>query len=255
MAAPRPTVPACSPAGPKASPSTTPESPRCGPSPAGWPPCRSPRWSRARCSAAWRRPTCCSTNRDDVPRHEDERIGEVRYGDWSGRELKKLAKDPLWKVVQSHPSAMTFPGEGGESMSAMATRAVAAVRDWNERLGDDAVYVVVSHADVIKAVLADALGHAPRPVPAPRRRPRIGQRRDLHDVATVRCPCQRCRWRPRLPDTPDEAHPASEVVLRRRRRRRHGHAGAACDERIGFSHAPPDLRVRPAGPLRRGHGR
>ena len=78
-------------------------------------------------------------DRDDVPRHEDERIGEVRYGDWTGRELKKLAKDPLWKVVQSHPSAMTFPGDGGEAMSVMATRAVTAVRDWNARLGDDAV--------------------------------------------------------------------------------------------------------------------
>jgi probable phosphomutase (TIGR03848 family) len=97
-------------------------------------------------------------NRGDVPRHEDERVGEVRYGDWTGRELKKLAKDPLWKVVQGHPSAMTFPGEGGESMTAMATRAVTAVREWNARLGADAVYVVVSHGDVIKAVLADALG-------------------------------------------------------------------------------------------------
>lgn len=96
--------------------------------------------------------------RDGVERHDDERVGEVRYGDWSGQELKKLAKDPLWKVVQSHPSAMTFPGEGGEAMSDMASRAVQAVRDWNARLGDDAVYVVVSHGDVIKAVLADALG-------------------------------------------------------------------------------------------------
>jgi probable phosphomutase (TIGR03848 family) len=93
----------------------------------------------------------------DVPRHDDERIGEVRYGDWSGQELKTLAKDPLWKVVQGHPSAMTFPGEGGESMTAMATRAVTAVREWNLRLGD-AVYVVVSHGDIIKAILADALG-------------------------------------------------------------------------------------------------
>jgi probable phosphomutase (TIGR03848 family) len=95
---------------------------------------------------------------DAVPRHEDERIGEVRYGDWSGEELKKLAKDPLWKVVQGHPSAMTFPGEGGESMLAMATRAVTAVREWNTRLGQDAVYVVISHGDVIKAIIADALG-------------------------------------------------------------------------------------------------
>ncbi|HEX6919011.1 MAG TPA: histidine phosphatase family protein [Actinomycetes bacterium] len=96
--------------------------------------------------------------RDGVARHVDERIGEVRYGEWSGRELKKLAKDPLWKVVQSHPSAMTFPGEDGEAMRDMQARAVTTVRDWNARLGDDAVYVVVSHGDVIKAVLADALG-------------------------------------------------------------------------------------------------
>jgi probable phosphomutase (TIGR03848 family) len=93
-----------------------------------------------------------------VDRHVDERIGEVRYGDWTGGELKRLAKDPLWKVVQSHPSAMTFPGEGGEAMRDMQGRAVTAVREWNDRLGEDAVYGVVSHGDVIKAVLADALG-------------------------------------------------------------------------------------------------
>ena len=102
----------------------------------------------------------------EVPVHPDDRLGEVRYGEWSGRELKKLAKEPLWKVVQSHPSAMTFPGEGGESMRGMANRAVDAVRDWNTRLGSDpahsgggdAVYAVVSHGDVVKAILADALG-------------------------------------------------------------------------------------------------
>jgi probable phosphomutase (TIGR03848 family) len=96
--------------------------------------------------------------RDDVPRYVDERVGEVRYGDWSGEKLSKLAKDPLWKVVQSHPSAMTFPGDGGEAMRDMQVRAVTAVREWNAKLGDDAVYAVVSHGDIIKAVLADALG-------------------------------------------------------------------------------------------------
>jgi probable phosphomutase (TIGR03848 family) len=97
----------------------------------------------------------------NVPVHSEDRLGEVRYGEWSGQELKKLAKEPLWKVVQSHPSAMTFPGEGGESLRGMADRAVDAVRDWNSRLGSDkkeSVYAVVSHGDVIKAILADALG-------------------------------------------------------------------------------------------------
>lgn len=96
--------------------------------------------------------------RADVARHVDERIGEVRYGDWTGKELKHLAKDPLWKVVQGHPSAMTFPGDGGEAMRDMQVRAVTAVREWNDRLGQDAVWVAVSHGDVIKAVIADALG-------------------------------------------------------------------------------------------------
>ena len=86
---------------------------------------------------------------DPVERHVDDRLGEVRYGDWTGGELKKLAKDPLWKVVQSHPSAMVFPGEGGEAMRDMQGRAVGAVRDWCSRLGDDAVFAVVSHGDVI----------------------------------------------------------------------------------------------------------
>jgi probable phosphomutase (TIGR03848 family) len=85
-------------------------------------------------------------------------LGECRYGDWTGKPLRKLARDPLWRVVQAHPSAVTFPGPGGESMLAMQQRAVAAVRDWNTRLGPDATYLICSHGDVIKAILADALG-------------------------------------------------------------------------------------------------
>jgi probable phosphomutase (TIGR03848 family) len=92
----------------------------------------------------------------------DERVGECRYGDWTNQPLKTLAKDPLWKVVQAHPSAVVFPGAEGEAMAEMSARAVAAVREWNERLaaehGPDVVYAVVSHGDVIKAILTDALG-------------------------------------------------------------------------------------------------
>jgi probable phosphomutase (TIGR03848 family) len=88
--------------------------------------------------------------------HVDERITECGYGDWTGKPLKELAKDPLWKVVQAQPSAVRFPN--GEALADMSARAVAAVRDWDARLGDDAVWVACSHGDVIKAVLADALG-------------------------------------------------------------------------------------------------
>jgi probable phosphomutase (TIGR03848 family) len=92
----------------------------------------------------------------EAPQHVEEGLGECHYGDWTGRSLKDLAKDPLWKAVQAHPSSVTFPG--GESLRTMQARAVDAVRDWNARLGDDATWLAVSHADVIKAVVADALG-------------------------------------------------------------------------------------------------
>jgi probable phosphomutase (TIGR03848 family) len=88
----------------------------------------------------------------------EERLIEVGYGDWTGQSLRKLSKEPLWRVVQAHPSAVTFPGPGGETLPDIQRRAVAAVRDANARLGPEAVYLICSHADVIKAILADSLG-------------------------------------------------------------------------------------------------
>jgi probable phosphomutase (TIGR03848 family) len=88
----------------------------------------------------------------------DDRLGEARYGDWTGKTIKELVKDPLWKVVQQHPSAAVFPGPEGEGLAQTQARAVAAVREWNAKLGPDAVWLACSHGDVIKAILADALG-------------------------------------------------------------------------------------------------
>ena len=89
-------------------------------------------------------------------------LTECGYGDWEGQPLKKLAKDPLWRVVQQHPSAVTFPGADGEAMAAMSARAVGAVRSWDARVsaehGPDALWLACSHGDVIKAIVADALG-------------------------------------------------------------------------------------------------
>ena len=88
----------------------------------------------------------------------DDRLIEVGYGDWTGQPLRKLSREPLWRVVQAHPSAVTFPGPDGETLPDIQRRAVAAVRDWNDKLGAEAVYLICSHADVIKAILADSLG-------------------------------------------------------------------------------------------------
>ena len=96
----------------------------------------------------------------EVPLSTDRGLVECDYGDWQGRALKDLAQEPLWSTVQSQPSAATFPG--GESLGAMQARVVAAVRRHDAAVtashGDGGVWVAVSHGDLIKAVLADALG-------------------------------------------------------------------------------------------------
>jgi len=95
-----------------------------------------------------------------LPVMTDGGFAEVDYGEWTGRKLSGLAKEPLWRVVQAHPSAAVFPG--GEGLAGVQSRAVAAVRAHDARIGAahgaGAVWLVCSHGDVIKALLADALG-------------------------------------------------------------------------------------------------
>jgi len=90
----------------------------------------------------------------------DDGLVEVDYGAWQGQAIKDLLEEPLWSTVQGHPSAATFPD--GESMAAMAARSAAAVRRRDAAIeaehGPNAIWVAVSHGDIIKAVLADALG-------------------------------------------------------------------------------------------------
>jgi probable phosphomutase (TIGR03848 family) len=90
----------------------------------------------------------------------DERLSEVDYGQWTGRKITELTNEPLWAVVQAHPSAAVFPG--GEGLAKVQARAVAAVRDHDRRLatryGGDPLWLACTHGDVIKAVVADALG-------------------------------------------------------------------------------------------------
>jgi probable phosphomutase (TIGR03848 family) len=90
----------------------------------------------------------------------DPDLTECDYGQWQGRTLSELATEDLWPVVQSQPSAVTFPG--GESMAAMQARSVAAIRRHDAAVeaehGPEAVWVAVSHGDIIKSILADALG-------------------------------------------------------------------------------------------------
>ena len=81
---------------------------------------------------------------------------EVDYGKWTGKQLRVLAKDPLWSTVQRQPSAMRFPD--GESLRAAATRASEAIREWNARFKDDEIWLAASHGDIIKAIVSEATG-------------------------------------------------------------------------------------------------
>jgi probable phosphomutase (TIGR03848 family) len=90
----------------------------------------------------------------------EDRLAEVDYGEWTGRKIGDLVSEPLWRVVQAHPSAAVFPG--GEGLAQVQARAVSAVREHDRRLADghggDALWVACTHGDVIKAVIADAYG-------------------------------------------------------------------------------------------------
>lgn len=83
--------------------------------------------------------------------HIEEDIGEAHYGQWTGRPLRQLARTRLWQIVQRCPSQARFPE--GESIREMQVRAVGAIERIIERHSTGEV-VVVSHADVIKAVVA-----------------------------------------------------------------------------------------------------
>jgi probable phosphomutase (TIGR03848 family) len=87
-------------------------------------------------------------------------LTECGYGEWQGRAINELVREDLWRHVQASPASVTFPG--GEAMLAMQARAVKAIRRHDAAVtaehGARAVWAAVSHGDVIKSVLADALG-------------------------------------------------------------------------------------------------
>ncbi len=85
-----------------------------------------------------------------------ESVGEVRYGKWEGKELKLLSKKKRqWFIVQHFPSRFRFPG--GESFQEVQERAISAIESLNSKHLKEAI-IVVSHADVIKLILAHYLG-------------------------------------------------------------------------------------------------
>ena len=92
------------------------------------------------------------------PRFEpmiDQELTEVDYGSWSGKKLAVLSKNKLWKIVQEAPSRMYFPN--GEGIAQMQSRAMTSVHEAVSTKVKGAA-VIVSHGDVIKSIVASALG-------------------------------------------------------------------------------------------------
>ena len=85
----------------------------------------------------------------------DKGLLEADIGDWTGQELKTVAKTPEWKNVHSYPSGFRFPG--GESFVEMQTRTVSALERLRKAHPGQTI-VAVSHADTIKGAVAHALG-------------------------------------------------------------------------------------------------
>lgn len=82
-------------------------------------------------------------------------LNECDFGDWTGRSLKQLRRRNDWRTVQRYPSGFRFPG--GESFRELQTRMTSTVAALVDR-HRGATIVAVSHADPIKALVADALG-------------------------------------------------------------------------------------------------
>jgi probable phosphoglycerate mutase len=84
-----------------------------------------------------------------------EGVIEVEYGSWTDRPLRPLTRNRLWSVIQARPSLVRFPN--GETIRAAQLRAVDALEEISARHHRGLV-AVVSHADIIKAVVAFYVG-------------------------------------------------------------------------------------------------
>ncbi len=82
-------------------------------------------------------------------------LNEADMGRWTGRKLSELRKLSAWSQVQRYPSGFQFPE--GETFRQMQARITATASELADR-HRGATVVAVSHADPIRALVADAMG-------------------------------------------------------------------------------------------------
>jgi alpha-ribazole phosphatase len=86
----------------------------------------------------------------------DERLREIDFGELEGRGYDEIASThpELYRRWMTAPTRLRFPG--GESYAGLRRRALAATAAILERHAGETV-AVVSHAGVLRAILADSL--------------------------------------------------------------------------------------------------
>ena len=82
-------------------------------------------------------------------------VGEIRFGDWTGRAISEIEADPAFRRFNSDRASARIPG--GESMLEVEARMVEALEEMRRRHGGETV-AVFSHGDPIRAALAHYLG-------------------------------------------------------------------------------------------------
>ncbi|MFZ9926367.1 MAG: histidine phosphatase family protein [Candidatus Nanopelagicaceae bacterium] len=85
----------------------------------------------------------------------EPRIIEPNYGLWSGRKLEELALESLWSDVQQNPAQVIFPN--GEKFMDVWERVHKFFIHLKEIASEDGTYIVVSHGDIIKFLIANIL--------------------------------------------------------------------------------------------------
>jgi probable phosphoglycerate mutase len=85
----------------------------------------------------------------------DDRFIEYGVGEWTGRSFASLDPTAEWRRFNELRSLTHAPG--GELMLDVQRRAIAGLLGWRERCPDGAI-AIVSHGDVIRAVLLYLLG-------------------------------------------------------------------------------------------------
>ncbi len=85
----------------------------------------------------------------------EPRIIEPDYGAWSGRSLEELALEKLWSDVQHNPAEVIFPK--GEKFVDVWNRVADFYRQIRDLANDGGNYIVVSHGDIIKFLIANVL--------------------------------------------------------------------------------------------------